>query len=270
VATVRANDGQVVVYRDPAGGPLGRAWARAFERLVQDSIPKPLLASLQYPGEWFARQLTILSSPHWNLGVIGSGAEASSQFSPVWGSSPPGLAAMLEDSDGRFARTLVFARRDDDGVTISAYRVAESRVLAARDLTQAWNDSPEHSRLSDSVRASGDSVMAAAIRWRLTPDGPLAWRPVVSLPRRGAPRLLWVSIADSRTVTGARLPEGALAMLESGAAGAGVTGFDWRGRLGEARTWMLQGDSALGRGDLTAFGRSWEALRRVLLDSIPE
>jgi len=270
VATVRANDGRVVVYRDPAGGPLGRAWARAFERLVRDSIPRPLLGSLQYPAEWFARQLTILSSPHWNLGVIGSDAGTSTRFSPVWGSGSPGLATMLEDADGRFARTLVVARRDDDGVTISAHRVADSRVLAARDLAQAWNDSPELSRLSDSVRASGDSVMAAAIRWRLTPDGPLAWRPVVSLPRRGPPRLLWVSIADSRTVTGARLPEGALASLESGSTGAGQAGFDWRGRLGEARTWMLQGDSALGRGDLTAFGRSWEALRRLLLDSIPE
>jgi hypothetical protein len=33
---------------------------------------------------------------------------------------------------------------------------------------------------------------------------------------------------------------------------------------------MRRADSALVRGDLTAFARAWEALRGMLLDSIPE
>lgn len=270
VATVRARDGQVMVHRDPAGGALGRAWARSFARLVHDSIPETLVASLQYPGEWFARQLTVLASPHWNLGVTGSDVAGSAHFTPAWDKRGTRLVAMLEDADGRFARTLVVARRTPTGISIVTHRVADSRVIAARDLRQVWSDSPEFSRLRDSVRASGDSVMPGAIRWHLAPGGPVAWQPVVSLPGRGAPRLLWVGVADATTVAGARLPASALAALDTDGSGPTQAGFDWRSRLGEARTWLLHGDSALGRGDITAFGRSWEALRRLLLDSIPE
>jgi hypothetical protein len=36
------------------------------------------------------------------------------------------------------------------------------------------------------------------------------------------------------------------------------------GRLGEAREWMAIADSALKRGDWSAFGRAFEALREIL------
>ena len=38
----------------------------------------------------------------------------------------------------------------------------------------------------------------------------------------------------------------------------------------KAREWMARADSALARGDLTAFGRAFEALRKLLAQEPPK
>ena len=81
--------------------------------------------------------------------------------------------------------------------------------------------------------------------------------------REGArPSIVWVTVA-----TGGRLGAGRnFADAWSNLQGASVpqppgTGG---GRMSEAQHWMRIADEALRRGDWAAFGRAFEALRRVL------
>ncbi len=268
VALVRSSDGQTTVYRDPAGGPLGRAWARAFAPMVRDSLPAATAAALPYPGEWFARQITVLSLPHWDLGGLGAVDAVAPVATPVWLPNGTGLRVLLRNGDGQRPRTLLTATRRVDGAMIAVNPISRAEARSGTDLLRLLDDSPELGRLRDSIKARGDSLLAGAVRWHSGPAGVVAWRPFVLAGQE--PKLAWLAIATADRHGGGRDVELALARMLAADTTSTSGLVDWRGRFREARTWLMQGDSALGRGDLTAFGRAWEALRRLIGDSIPE
>jgi hypothetical protein len=142
---------------------------------------------------------------------------------------------------------------------------------AAAILTESWQRMPALSQLRDSVHAAGDTMVPGSLRWHAGPAGLLVWQSLVSSGRRGPLTLLWVSAASDAQLGGGRRPGAAWETAMGGVEGGGsVETVNELARIEAVRTWMRRADSALARGDLTAFARSWEALRGLLLDSLPQ
>jgi hypothetical protein len=83
----------------------------------------------------------------------------------------------------------------------------------------------------------------------------------------GPVTLVWLGAMSPRTIGGGRTPAEAWdAVAASDADTLRDADRETAGRMEAVRSWMRHADSALARGDLTAFARAWEALRGLLLD----
>lgn len=122
-------------------------------------------------------------------------------------------------------------------------------------------------QLRDSVRAAGDSLIAGPVLWQVG-DGVLAASmSLISEGRRGPPTLVWIATARGSRLGGGRESGAAWTSLAERSAGdstSAPSGPDAEARLVALRTWITRADSALARGDLTAFARAWEAIRGLL------
>ena len=273
LAVVVAETGGVTFYPDPAADPLGVAWQRAFRGLVspQADIPPAILEQLGYPREWFEQQVTVLSQPHWGLGVAARPSDGSLIGAPpaVWDPGAGGLQQAMEDPERRLTLHVVTGRRVSGEAVLSVLEVT-SGVPTGVQLAGAWRQLPPVVQLADSLRAAGDTLVLGPIRWHAGAGGVLAWQPMTSSGRQGPLALLWLGTASPHRVSGARRAAPAWeAVLGGPGEGGGVESVDELARIEAVRTWMRRADSALVRGDLTAFARAWEALRGLLLDSIP-
>src|SRR5690606_27378474 len=107
--------------------------------------------------------------------------------------------------------------------------------------------------------------------------GPIRWQPgdgslatsmsLITEGRRGPPTLVWIATARGSRRGGGRDLRAAWESLAERGAGdstSAPSGPDADARLAALRSWIARADSALVRGDLTAFGRAWEAVRGLL------
>ena len=274
VGLVDATNGGVRLFIDPAADSLGAAWGRVFGALVEpaSALPEAIRADLGYPAEWLEGQLAVLERPVFGLGRRPGERTADGPPRPAaasWEGGAPVRQAMLEDPARAAPAALVTARRDSNGLAgLEVRRIPGSGRLGARSLHQLWDQGGALGRLRDSVLARGDTVLTGPIRWRLAGDRLLAWQGWFAAGRGGEAALLWIGASDGGRPTGTRDPE-ALWPAEGGDAGGAGAGDRATAELLEAlRGWMGRADSALARGDLTAFGRAWEAMRG-LLDTAP-
>lgn len=263
VALVRASDGQIRFFRDPAGHPLGEAWSTAFQELVQPAteLPATVVDRLGYPPALYGAQLDVLSQPHWDLGlrVLGVGGDSDTGYvQPLPVGAPGELEASLEDAGRGRTVAVVRAERRGGGLDLLVERLGDPAMPAARDLAGAWQRMPALQQLLDSVQATGDSLRPGSLRWHAGAGGWRVWAPFYTT----GGRVLWVGTAWLAGIGGSRRPESAWGALGSGPDDVPVP--DATSRLEAVRTWMRRADSALARGDLTAFGRAWEALRGLL------
>jgi hypothetical protein len=133
---------------------------------------------------------------------------------------------------------------------------------APRALERNWKRFATFEQLLDSLRAVNADAEYSFIKLWVEPFGVGAYQVIYG---RGPERQLavaWVNVAARDSLGAGRT------MLEAWQNLLGVSapllsgGF--AGRLGEAREWMAIADSALKRGDWSAFGRAFEALREIL------
>lgn len=272
VALVGTDDGTVTVYRDPSHHPVGDAWAAVHRALAGEREDRALPVQVGYPPALFTTQLDVLSRPHWDVGVRPLGPAEDSLHSPlpVRGSRAGEWQAMMEDpSHGRSISLLVASRREGQPV-VTVHRLPDPAMPALRELTAAWLRMPTPSQLRDSLRAAGDSLVPGPVHWHVGAGGPVAWQAFRSAGHSGATALLWVGTSWPAGVGGDRGPARAWRGWSATQADSlGQRGEEF-GALQAVRTWMARADSALARGDLTAFGRAWEALRGLLLDGAPQ
>lgn len=271
VAAVRAHDGAVRVFVDPAADSLGHAWARAVGPLVEPlaALPAWLRDALPYPSEWFEVQLAVLERARWGQGTVPTDPDSGEPVGPttIWGSAGPRLQVMLEDPARQVPATLVEAERQGGVATITVRSLVEFELPGLRERARAWRRTAGFSQVRDSVRAAGDTLLAGPLRYHLGPAGVLSWQPFRSAGRRGEPAIRWVATAAGTAVGGGRQPVQAWATVVSGALGAdGEVPFDLVSRFEAIRGWLSRADSALARGDLTAFARAWEAVRGLMLE----
>jgi hypothetical protein len=175
----------------------------------------------------------------------------------------------MEDPEHRHTVLLLIGELVDGRAEILVARFPAG-VPTGDQLSQAWLQAPAVEQLGDSLRAAGDTLVSGPVRWHRGAAGVLAWQPMFNGSRQGPLSVLWIGTASPNRVAGGRRLESAWAsVLGSAGHEAVVDSINQMARVEAVRSWMRRGDSALVRGDLTAFARAWEALRGLLLDSTP-
>ena len=270
VATMDPASGAVQIFLDPGADSVATSWGRFAPGLIAPAarLPQEVRDGLSYPAGWLAAQLAVLEGSAWNLGRRPGAVTADGPPETpitVW-RSPRGVSrvAVFEDPARRVLSAVVTASRTNGVPQIEIARVGRTAILNGRELAREWFLNPVLSRLRDSAAAAGDSVVIASIRWRLGAAGLAAWQPIFAIDARGRPSLLGLGGAVGDVIGGAGSPEALWArVLGRRETPGGPPGLD-TSRLSAARGWLQQADSALARHDLTAFGRAFEELRKVL------
>lgn len=272
LAVVDVVSGRVTLLQDPAADALGAAWAAFAGPMLAPSgtIPMETVQSFPYPGDWLASQEQVLEGPQWSLGRRPGRRVADGPPEPpttIWAYGAPAWQVPYEDPARRSLNAMLTARRVNGVPVLEAARVDGVAPENGRELERRWGRGVMVRQLSDSVRAAGDSLMAGPIRWRLEDGALTATMSLITEGRRGPPALVWIATARGDRLGGGRDLRAAWASLMQPAPGDTTmarSGPDADARLAALRSWILRADSALARGDLTAFGRAWEAVRGLL------
>lgn len=271
VASVGVRTGTVEAWLDPAADSLGRAVGSLHRPLVRldRPVPSEILDALGYPLEWFEAQLAALQATTGGQQLPDDGGplRANAFVSP----DGPAVQALLEDAAEGGSVTGLTGRRVSGRPQVQLERIDPALPTAIRDVSAAWRSSAGFTQVYDSLRATGDTMIAGPLRWAVKTGRLTVWRTFGTLGRRGPARLLWTGVASDQGIAGGR--PGAVRWEGNGDSMrplASTPQFVELGRLEAARSWLTRADSALGRGDLTAFGRAWEALRGILRDSTHE
>ena len=270
LGTVDAASGETHFYADPAADSLAIAWTKVIGSLVASSaaIPAEIVRSIPYRPEWFQAQLPALAGPGWNAGQLSprTGAVAA-----VWqGGRIPALQVALEESGRSMVSTIVTAYRIAGvprvrvDLRAPSVQFTDNRI----DFKQLWSRGADLMHLKDSVTAAGDSVWLRPLRW-YAGSALVAWQAVFAVPKIGAPALLWVSTELGDRVGGGRTVAEAWRSVTETDYAAAPHHPEESAILESARRAVQRADTALRRGDMTAFGRAFEDLRRALQRPIP-
>lgn len=266
LGTVDVASGETRFYSDPAADSLGRAWARLVGPLIMpaSALPSGVRQVVPYDYAWFRAQVEVLQRAPWRPGHA-----TAEPFPPVpaWvGRALPARQAILADSTPGEPQTIATAYRIGGIPELRLDRSSAEGMLAgnAVALRQAWSRTPVQLHLSDSLAAAGDSMHSGDTRWYVGGITTAAWRPVFAVPRRGTPTLLWIAAAIGDHIGGGRTPAAAWSSTNRPDQAAPDRGTDASVTLDLARQWIRRADSAFRRGDMTAFGRAYEELRRAL------
>jgi len=269
LCTIDIASGTTRFYLDPAADSLGAAWARFIGPLVEAtaSLPATVRSAVPYDYTWFEAQLAVLEGSTWHAGRLPRQLAGQGASAPVWVTATlPGRQTALEDAAHGDVVTVATAYRAGGVPQLRLDRREPDGSLAGNrsELRQAWSRTPIMMHFNDSLAAAGDSISLRSIRWHVGSGALAAWRPVFALPRRAAPVLVWVTTAVGERIGGGHAATPAWLTVTRPAEKVEDHGPDASASLDLARQMMARADSAFRRGDMTAFGRAYEELRRAL------
>jgi hypothetical protein len=272
LGVVQAESGETRVYLRHAADELAKEWQALFDGMIEpaSATPPEVVRAQGYPQELLETQLRVLAQNHWGLGsAIGHGEQAGPAGparDATWEEDTSGVQQIVpfQQTSQRHVSSVVRARMRDGWETLTVLRVDSILALAdPASLQTRWGRFPTFQQLRDSVEKTGGRVEPGPIRFWLTSQGLGAYQVHVARHDEGEPVLVWVSLATpEHRGAGHDLQEAWQNMLGLSAPiiSAGARGT----QLLEARRHLDAADQALKRGDLEAFGRAWEALRRTL------
>ena len=269
LGTISARTGETRIYRRHASSPLGRAWQEISGEaaLPWSQLPPAINEVLTYPNEFFQLQARILERDQW-LGDPQAG--------------PPGrdlvfyvMPTAWRQRDTSLMQVAVFEATGQRGVTAvlsghqagAQLRLVLSRVQGAegfgapRALERNWKRFATFEQLRDSLRAVNTEARYSPIKVWVEQHGVGAYQIVYGEGPERQLAVAWVNVAARDSLGAGRTMAEAWQNL-LGQSAPLLSGGS--GRLGEAREWMVIADSALKRGDWSAFGRAFEALREIL------
>jgi hypothetical protein len=272
IGVVNAETGKTAVYLRHTADEVGKQWRLLTDSLIQPSsaIPSEILRALPYPPELLEAQVRVLSEPHWALGQVigrprGIGVTGPSDDA-LWEPDTTGVQLVIpyERAQQRQIAAVVRAHVADGWELLSVYRVDSLLSLPDPTALQAkWVRFPTFQQIKDSVERDGGRLEPGPIRYWPTSIGLGAYQPNFTQREGQEPAMVWVSLAiGDRRGAGHDLEEAwqNLLGLSAPIISAGERGT----QLLEARRFLQAADAALKRGDLEAFGRAWEGLRRTL------
>jgi len=278
VAVIEPATGAMRIFRDPSADSVAAAWARIMGPVVEPegALPDPVRDAMGYPRLLFEAQLRVLEGPAWQLGRRAGRRVADGPPElpvPIWSlAEEPGWQAVLEDPARLTIATILSASRRAGRLHVAVQRHDAQGPENSREFERRWNRMPALAQWRDSARAAQDSVRTGTVRWYLGAAGLVGWQPMIAISRTGRATALAVAVSAGERVAVAREPSAAW----DGLFADGQIRLETLGqevdleRWGKAREWLARADSALARGDMTAFGRAYEALRRLVLEPRPE
>lgn len=272
LGVVRAETGKTAIYLRHTADEVAKQWRTLTDSLVQPSsaLPPEIVRALAYPAELLEAQVRVLSEAHWGLGQVIGRPEAIGVTGPseegMWEPDTSGVQLVIpyERAQQRQISAVVRARVADGWEVLSAFRL--DSLLSLPDpttLQSKWSRFPTFQQLKDSVERDGARLEPGTIRYWPTSAGLGAYQPSYARREGEEPAMVWLSLAiGDRRGAGHDLEEAwqNLLGLSAPIISAGARGS----QLLEARRYIQAADAALKRGDLEAFGRAWEALKRVL------
>lgn len=269
IGVVDARTGSTEFYRDPGGDSIANVWTSLAPRLIHPSrdLSPAVGAVLSYPPAWFGAQAAVLSGPTWSAGEVASQGWGVNSTAPVWNAfgRPAWQALFFAASSGAVTAVATAARENAVPILTLERRTATGDAAdSPQGVNALWSRDPEWRHLRDSATAAGDSLLPGSVRWFSGAAGAAMWRPWFLAPPAEGPAPLWVATALGAETAGGRTAAVAWTAALHPAARTAVAPPDLGVQLIEARLWMARADSALKRGDLTAFGRAFEELRKTL------
>jgi len=159
---------------------------------------------------------------------------------------------------------VVRARVTDGWEGLAIFRI--DSLLSLPDptaLRAKWERFPTFQQLKDSVEKTGAKLEPGPIRYWPTSAGLGAYQPQFARREGQEPSLAWVSLAIAdRRGAGHDLEEAWQNLL--GLSAPIISAGEHGSQLLEARRFIQAAEAALKRGDLEAFGRAWEGLKRTV------
>jgi uncharacterized membrane protein (UPF0182 family) len=272
VAVIRAETGETRIYLRRTADPLAERWSAITGGLIQpaSALPAELQREVWYPEALLRAQATILQGQHWQVGaLVGAGAGPTEEPVPpdqVWDADTLGLHFLVpyEDPDHRKIVAVVSGGMIDGWESLRLFRLDSAQALASPlALENRWSRFPTYTQIRDSVRESGGQWKDGAVRYWLGATGLGAYQPAYANSPNGDPSMIWVSLALGDRLGAGRTLNDAYRNLLGLTTPVIATG-SLSSQLEEARAWAIRADSALRQGDFVAFGRAFEALKRVL------
>lgn len=270
LAVVDAATGAVRIFARPEGGPLADAWTTLSNRVVEpwSRLPDAWREDLVYPAGLLGAQARVLERPA--LGRYVGGADSLRVATPpdefFWstGSVAPSRTAVYVSGSPSKVRALAIASTREGRLRLDILELDSAVALAGpTQLRQSWERFPTWVQVLDSVRAGGGMISPGEVRYWAMP-GTVGAMQVQYGPRGGGgTAITWVNLAAGGRLGAGRNFNDAWSNL-LGSTIPAPPGTDGSGVLGDARKWFRIADSAFRRGDFTAFGRAFEALRSVL------
>jgi hypothetical protein len=272
VGVTSAESGDTRIYLRHTADKVAEAWRAVSDGVIQPAaaIPPEVGRMVPYPAEALQVQSKILEEQVWDVpGVVGrpdSLGGPGPAPEPVWDPDTLGTQTLVpyERETDRLLTAVLQARMADGWESLRLIRFDTTSTLPSPPvLENRWGRFPTFEQLRDSVLGSGGQLQAAPVRYWVGPEGLGAYQPHFAWNSTAGPYLVWVSVAvPGRGGAGHDVLEAWQNML--GLTAPLVAGAVRSNQLDEARRYMAAADSALRRGDLAAFGRAIDALRRIL------
>jgi hypothetical protein len=272
VGVVHAESGDTRIYLRHTADKVAEAWQDVAGGMVlpANSIPPEIGRLVPYPEELLQVQARVLEGQDWGVGRMVTRPDSLGGGGPlpesIWEPDTTGLQSLVpfERETDRLVTTVLQGRMADGWEALRLVRFDSSTALPAPQVLESrWGRFPTFEQLRDSVLGAGGQLQAAPVRYWLSPVGLGAYQPHFAWSAGRSPSLVWLSVASpGRGGAGHDLIEAWQNML--GITAPLVAAAGRAHQLEEARRLVVAADSALRRGDLPAFGRAFEALRRLL------
>ncbi len=272
IGVVHAESGATTIYLRHSAGELAKEWQLLSDSLVQaaSTMPSEIARALPYSGELLEAQVRVLEAPHWGLGkLLGRGREIG-VGGPLpdarWEPDSSGIEQVVPyEAVGQHQISAVVRARVADGWEVIAILRTDSLIsLPSPSLLQTrWTRFPTYQQLKDSVEKAGGRLDPGPVHYAPTSEGLGAYQAWFVEHSGAPPTLVWMNVAvTDRRGAGHDLEEAWQNLL--GLSAPTISAAERGALVFEARRHMLAAEAALKRGDLEAFGRSWEALKQVL------
>lgn len=272
LGVVRALDGATNIYLRHTADELAKGWQGIADGLIQppSALPTEIVRALSYPAELLEAQARVLSNPHWGLGQVIGRTSAIGVAGPaeegMWKPDTSGVQILIpyQRSPQRHISAVVRAQVSDGWEMLTLFRIDSLLSLPDPTALQAkWGRFPTFQQIKDSVEKEGARLEPGPVRYWPTTAGLGAVQAQFARREGQEPTLAWISLAiGDRRGAGHDLEEAWQNLL--GLSAPIISAGDRGSHLLEARRHIQAAETALRRGDLEAFGRAWDALRRVL------
>jgi uncharacterized membrane protein (UPF0182 family) len=268
VGVVRAETGETHIYLRHTADALAEAWSQIARGIILPAsvLPAEFGRAVWYPEELFRAQAVVLQNPLWQVGRLVTSVDSTPLPQRAWEADTIGTYLLLpyQEPDARRIMALLRGEMVDGWESLRLIRLDSTLTLPPPSvLEHRWNRFPTYEQIRDSVRGNGGEWVDGPVRYWIAPIGLGAYQTGFGLTPNKEPSLIWVSLAiGDRLGAGRSMADAYQNLLGVSAplisANSPVT------QIEDARRLLAAADSALRRGDMVAFGRAFEALRRVL------